>query len=52
MLHRRTSFRIRTTIEDVANFVKCVGYPHLHVVRGDDYLLLASQALRREKMEK
>lgn len=42
-------FAYRTTIEDVANFVNVLDIPHLHVVRGDDFLLLASQAMRRMK---
>ncbi len=42
-------FAYRTTIEDVVNFVNVLDIPHLHVVRGDEFLLLASQAMRRRK---
>jgi hypothetical protein len=42
-------FAYRTTIADVAEFVSKLEIPHLHVVRGDVFLTLASEAMRRKK---
>ncbi len=42
-------FAYRTTIADVAAFVSKLDIPHLHVVRGDLFLTLASEAMRRKK---
>ena len=42
-------FAYRTTIEDIAAFVNQLDMPHLHVVRGDVFLTLAKQAMRRKE---
>ena len=41
-------FAYRTSIADIANFVSKLNIPHLHVVRGDEFLMLAKEALRRK----
>ncbi len=40
-------FAYRTTIADVAGFISKLEYPHLHVVRGDEFLTLARESMRR-----
>jgi hypothetical protein len=41
-------FAYRTTIADVAGFISKLEFPHLHVVRGDEFLLLARESMRRK----
>jgi hypothetical protein len=41
-------FAYRTTIADVEGFISTLEIPHLHVVRGDEFLLLARESLRRK----
>jgi len=40
-------FAYRTTIVDIVEFVNKLDIPNLHVVRGDEFLILARQAMRR-----
>ena len=42
-------FAYRTTIADIVDFVDKLVNPHLHVVRGDVFLTLAKEAMRRQK---
>lgn len=42
-------FAYRTTIADIVNFVDQLDIPNLHVVRGDVFLTLAREAMRRQK---
>ncbi len=42
-------FAYRTTIADIVEFVSTLDITHLHVVRGDVFLTLARQAMRRQK---
>jgi hypothetical protein len=41
-------FAYRTTIADIVEFVEKLDIPHLHVVRGDEFLLLAKESMRRK----
>jgi hypothetical protein len=41
-------FAYRTTIADVAGFISKLDLPHLHVVRGDEFLTLARETMRRK----
>ena len=41
-------FAYRTTIADVEGFISKLELPHLHVVRGDEFLLLARESMRRK----
>jgi hypothetical protein len=40
-------FAYRTTIADIVEFVNNLKIPNLHVVRGDEFLMLAREAMRR-----
>jgi len=41
-------FAYRTTLDDVARFAASITDPHVHIVRGDEFLELAAQSLRRK----
>jgi hypothetical protein len=41
-------FAYRTSLDDVAKFVDSITDPHVHIVRGDEFLDLAKQSLRRK----
>jgi hypothetical protein len=41
-------FAYRTSLDDVAKFAASITDRHIHIVRGDDFLNLANQTLRRK----
>ena len=41
-------FAYRTSLDDVAKFAESITDPHIHIVRGDEFLDLAKQSLRRK----
>jgi hypothetical protein len=41
-------FAYRTSLDDVAKFADSITDPHIHIVRGDEFLDLAKQSLRRK----